>query len=153
MSQAVSERRSSGLAERWQPVSELDLLNDRMRRMLEQTFGAPVSSDGDSVMPFVDIEEEDGSYVLEADLPGVKREDVKIEQMGNELLISGEFKERERKGVIRRQTRRMGKFAYRVALPEQIDADKIEAKLDQGVLTVKVPKSQQAKRRQIEIKS
>ena len=66
----------------------------------------------------------------------MKRGDVKIEQVGNELLISGEFKERQRKGVIRRQTRRVGKFAYRVALPEQIDADKIEAKLDNGVLAV-----------------
>jgi HSP20 family protein len=155
MSQALSEGRSTSAApERWQPSSELDLLNERMRRILEQTFGGLASTDSEKHwLPLVDIEEEDDAYVLEADLPGVKRGDVKIEQIGNELLISGEFKERQRKGVIRRQTRRIGKFAYRVALPEQIDADKIEAKLDDGVLTVRVPKAQRAKRRSIEIKA
>jgi HSP20 family protein len=155
MSQALSEGRSTGAApEHWQPLSELDLLNERMRRILEQTFGGLASADAEkSWLPLVDVEEEDDAYVLEADLPGVKRGDVKIEQIGNELLISGEFKARERKGVIRRQTRRIGKFAYRVALPEQIDADKIEAKLDNGVLTVRVPKAQRAQRRNIEIKA
>jgi HSP20 family protein len=114
-------------------MSELDLLNERMRRILEQTFGGLAGTESDKAwLPLVDVEEEDDAYVLEADLRG----DVKIEQIGNELLISGEFKERQRKGVIRRQTRRVGKFAYRVALPEQIDADKIDANLDNGVLAV-----------------
>jgi len=67
-------------------------------------------------------------------------------------VISGEFKERARKGVMRRQTRQMGRFAYRVMLPEQVDAEKVDAKLNEGVLTVRVPKSQHAQRRQIEIK-
>jgi HSP20 family protein len=149
----MRERQTTGLPEHWQPLNELDLLNERMRRMLEQTFGALAPGDAEGWAPLIDIEEEDGAYLLEADLPGIKRDDVKIEQLGNELLISGELKERERKGVIRRQSRRTGRFAYRVALPEQIDADKIEAKLDQGVLTIRVPKAQQAKRRQIELKS
>jgi HSP20 family protein len=155
MSQALSEGRSTSAApERWQPMSEFDLLNERMRRILEQTFGGLASTEAEKAwLPLVDIEEEDDAYVLEADLPGVKRGDVKIEQIGNELLISGEFKERQRKGVIRRQTRRVGKFAYRVALPEQIDAEKIEAKLDNGVLAVRVPQSQRAQRRSIEIKA
>jgi HSP20 family protein len=134
-------------------LSDLDQFNERMHRMLEQTFGGLVPTDRDAWLPLVDIEEEDDAYVLEADLPGVKRGDVKIEQIGNELLISGEFKERERKGVIRRQTRRTGRFAYRVALPEQVDTEKVEARLVDGVLTVRVPKSQRAQRRQIEIKS
>jgi HSP20 family protein len=134
-------------------LSDLDQFNERMHRMLEQTFGGLVPTDRDAWLPLVDNEEEDDAYVLEADLPGVKRGDVKIEQIGNELLISGEFKERERKGVIRRQTRRTGRFAYRVALPEQVDTEKVEARLVDGVLTVRVPKSQRAQRRQIEIKS
>jgi HSP20 family protein len=154
MSQTHStlERRPKTTPERWEPLSELDQFNERMHRMLEQTFGALVPFDRDAWMPLVDIEEEDGAYVLEADLPGVKRNDVKIEQIGNELVISGEFKERARKGVMRRQTRQTGRFAYRVMLPEQVDAEKVDAKLNEGVLTVRVPKSQQAQRRQIEIK-
>lgn len=153
MSQALTERSSTGMPERWQPLSDLDQLNERMRRILEQTFGGLSSTESGGWLPLVDIEEEDDAYVLEADLPGVKRGDAKIEQIGNELLISGEFKERERKGVIRRQTRRVGKFAYRVALPEQIDAEKIDAKLNDGVLTVRVPKAQRAQRRSIEVKA
>src|SRR5207302_973265 len=103
--------------------------------------------------PLVDIEEQDDAYAIEAELPGVKRQDVNIELVGNELAISGELKEREHKGVIRRRTRRVGRFDYRVGLPEQVDADKVEAKLSDGVLTVRVPKSQQAQRRRVEIKS
>jgi HSP20 family protein len=153
MSQSLSERRPPAAPERWQPLSDLDQLNERMRRIVEQTFGALAQNDGEPWMPLVDIEEEDDAYVVEADLPGVKRPDVKIEQVGNELMISGEFKERERKGVLRKKTRRTGAFSYRVALPERIDAEKIEAHLDNGVLTIRVPKSQRAERRQIEIKT
>jgi len=101
----------------------------------------------------VNLEEQDDSYVIEAELPGIKREDVNIELVGNELAISGEVKERERKGVLRRETRRTGRFAYRVTLPDQVDAEKIDAKLTDGVLTVRVPKSERAQRRKIEIKS
>ena len=103
--------------------------------------------------PPVDIEETDDAYVIEAELPSVKEKDVNIEHAGNEISVSGEIKERERKGVLRRQTRRTGRFEYRVRLPEHVDGEKIDAKLDGGVLTVRVPKSQRAQRRRIEVKS
>jgi HSP20 family protein len=102
--------------------------------------------------PPVDIEEQDDAYVIEAELPGVKREDVNIEVVGNELSITGEIKERERKGVLRRRTRRVGRFEYRVRLPEQVDPEKVEANLDGGILSVRVPKIQRAERRRIEVK-
>ena len=156
MSQTSMERRSSVVPERWDLPTDFEQLNDRMRRMLEQTFGglaATIPGDKHGWSPLVDIEEQDDAYLLEADLPGVKREDVKVEQIGNELLISGEFKERERKGVVRKQTRKVGHFAYRIALPEQFNSDSIEAKLKDGVLTVRVPKAQRAQRRQVEVKA
>jgi HSP20 family protein len=68
-------------------------------------------------------------------------------------MITGEIKERERKGAMRRRTRRTGRFAYRVRLPDQVDSSKIDANLDRGVLTVRVPKSEKAKRQKIEVKS
>ena len=102
-----------------------------MRRMLEQTFGG---SDGEAWAPLVDIEEQDDAYVLEVEVPGVKREDVNVEQIGNELVISGEIKEQERKGIVRRKARRVGRFAYRVMLPERVDHEQIQAKLNDGVL-------------------
>jgi HSP20 family protein len=73
---------------------------------------------------------------------------VNIELVGNELSITG-----ERKGTVRRRTRRTGRFEYSVRLPDQVDAAKIEASLDQGVLNVRVPKSERAQREKIEIKS
>jgi HSP20 family protein len=155
MSQLLPERRSRLVPERWEPLGELDQMTERMRRMLDQTFGglgwlSPVEAGGWS--PLVDIEETDDAYVLEAELPGVKREDVSIELVGNELAIAGEVKERARKGALRRQARRTGRFEYRVGLPNQVDAAKVEASLKDGVLNVRVPKSERAQRRKIELK-
>jgi HSP20 family protein len=67
------------------------------------------------------------------------------------LLITGEFKKRERVGLLRRRTRRIGEFEFRVTLPSDVNADKIDAKLAEGVLTVRVPKSERTKPRRIEI--
>jgi HSP20 family protein len=156
MSQLGPERRSSP-SERWSPLSELDQLAEGMRRMLEQAFGgaewSSVLSEARTWAPPVDIEETDEGYVIEAELPGVKREDVNIELIGDELTVTGEIKERERKGVVRRRTRRVGQFELRVVLPDRIESEKIEASLDAGVLTVRAPKAERAARRKIEVKS
>jgi HSP20 family protein len=155
MSQLGPERRSSP-SERWSPLSELDQLAEGMRRMLEQAFGgaewSSVLSEARTWAPPVDIEETDEGYVIEAELPGVTREDVNIELVGNELAITGEIKERERKGVLRRHTRRTGRFVSRVTLPDQVDSDSVEANLKDGVLSVRVPKAERAQRRKIEVK-
>ena len=145
MSQAVAERTTPQQPERFDPFDELE----RLRSMLEQTLGGVAAG---TWAPPVDIEEQDDAYVLEAELPGIEREDIHVEQLGKELQITGEIKERERKGVLRRQTRRVGHFAYRVRLPEDVDASNIDAKLKGGVLTVRVPKAQRAERRQVEVK-
>jgi HSP20 family protein len=156
MSQLLPERRSAPAPERWEPLSELEQVTQRMRRMLEQTFGEfgwpSQLLEREGWSPLVDIEETDDAYVLEAELPGVKREDVNIELVGSELAITGEIKERERKGTVRRQSRRTGRFEYRFGLPAQVDPEKIEASLREGVLEVRVPKSERAQRRRIELK-
>jgi HSP20 family protein len=155
MSQMAPEQRRSGEMERRSPFADLDDLGNRMRRMLQQTFGDFTAAPADAVgwMPNVDLEEQENAYVVEAELPGVKREDVDIELAGNELSITGEVKEKEREGMMRRRMRRVGRFQYRVMLPDQIDPESIEANLSDGVLMVRVPKAQQADRRKIEVKS
>jgi hypothetical protein len=73
-----------------------------MRRMLDQTFGSfgwPAPAEARGWSPLVDIEEADDAYVIEAELPGVKPENVNIELVGNELAITGKVKEREHKGA------------------------------------------------------
>jgi len=156
MSQVLPERRSEGETQRYEAGSDLEQISERLRRMLDQTFvGFALPSLVTAMAawsPPVDIEEHDDAYVVEAELPGIDRKDVNIELVGNELTITGEIKERERKGVLRRRTRKVGRFDFRVALPEQVDPDGIEAKLDEGILTVRIPKAQQAQRRQVEIK-
>ncbi len=159
MSQLLPERLRSGAAERWEPLQELEQVTERMRRMLDETFGrlgfawAPFAREGAGWSPFVDVEERDDAYVIEAELPGVKREDVEVELVGNEIAISGESKEKERAGVVRRRTRRVGRFEYRLTLPDQVDASKVEATLADGVLTVRVPKAERAERKKVEVKA
>jgi HSP20 family protein len=157
MSQLLPERRTRSGQAQWEPLSEFEQINERMRRMLEQTFagfGWPSSTQaGGGWSPLVDIEESDDAYVVEAELPGVKKEDVNIEFVGNELTVTGEIKERERQGALRQKTRRTGRFDYRVVLREHVDPEKIDATLSNGVLTVRVPKSEHAQRRKIEIKT
>ena len=103
-------------------------------------------------VPPADIEETDDSYVLELDLPGVNRDDVNIELRDNEVRITGELKEKDRTGVLRRQTRRVGQFEFTVTLPGDIDPDKVEASLHDGVLTVRLGKAAASRPRQIEVK-
>jgi HSP20 family protein len=144
------------LAERWEPLNELEQLTERLRRLFDQTLGfswPPPDTATSGWAPLVDVEETDDEYIIEAGLPGVKREDVDVALLANELTFTGEIRSRERKGIIRRQARRTGRFDYRVTLPEQVAADAIEANLIDGVLTVRVPKSAQAERRKIEVSS
>jgi HSP20 family protein len=157
MSQLLPERRSAGGRDRWEPLGELEQVTERLRRMLDQTFGGigwpSRIAEPAGWSPLFDVEERDDAYMVEADLPGVKREDVQIELVGNELSITGQLDERERKGVMRRQTRRLGRFELRLTLPEQVDPEQVEATLANGVLTVNVPKTARAERRQIEVKT
>jgi HSP20 family protein len=157
MSQLATERRPASGQQPQPHWTSIEQVPDRMRRMLEQTLGSFVSpallSEAATWTPLVDIEEEDNAYVIEAELPAAKREDVNIELLGNELAITGEIKERERKGIVRRKTRRVGQFDYRVTLPSHVDPKKIDAKLSDGVLTVRIPKAEQAQRQRIEVKS
>jgi HSP20 family protein len=133
-----------------EPFRELEEMQQRTLALLQRAFGEGLS-DGGVWVPAVDIEETEDAWLVEAELPGVKRHDIDIEVHENELQISGEIKERERTGILRRRMRRVGRFEYRVTLPTAIDQDSIEASLDGGVLTVRVPKPESARRRRIEI--
>lgn len=117
--------------------------------LLESTVGGVTG--GAVLAPLADVSETDEAYEIEVDVPGVKRDDINIEMADRELVISGEFKERERTGVLRRSTRRTGRFEYRAVLPGEINAEGVEATLSEGVLSVKVPKAQAVKPRRIEI--
>ncbi|GAA3828429.1 Hsp20/alpha crystallin family protein [Streptomyces phyllanthi] len=132
------------------PLVEFDDLLNQMSGLLESTVGgaAPVVA----WTPSADVTESDDAFQVELELPGVKSNDVDIEASGHELVVTGEIKEKERKGVLRRSTRRTGSFEYRLRLPGEVDTDKITADMKDGVLTITVPKAEVAKPRHIEIK-
>ncbi len=133
----------------WDPFRELAELSERMNRLWETGLGGGL----DRWAPLADVEETDDAWSVEIELPGIAREDVDIQLNDRELTVSGEVKEKERSGILRRRTRRVGQFHYAVTLPGDVDADNVTAQLTDGVLTVRVPKAQQAEPRRIAISS
>lgn len=129
---------------RWDPFrdfSDFGTLFDQLGRWTSTVAWSPLA----------DVSETDEEYVVELDVPGVNRDDITVDLANNQLSITGEIKEREGKAVFHRRTRRTGRFAYRVTLPRGVNSEKVDASLTDGVLTVRVPKSDSAKPRRIAI--
>jgi HSP20 family protein len=103
--------------------------------------------------PAADIDEESDHYMLSLEVPGLKKDELKIEMLGDHIVISGERKHEERKekkGALYSE-RRFGRFQRTFAIPSHVDGSKIEAQYQDGVLKVYVPKAEAAKPRQIKI--
>ena len=101
--------------------------------------------------PLADVEETDEAYIAEIELPGVAIEDLSVEVAGRRLTVTGERKEKERVGILRRRTRTVGRFHYEVLLPGDVDEEGVEAALADGVLTVRVPKPASQRPRRIPV--
>jgi HSP20 family protein len=129
----------------------MEMMN-RLFNTVEQRVEGPAVD----FVPAVNTREADDAYYIEVDLPGVKKEDISIDVNDNVLTISGERKiEEERKDEeFYRVESVYGKFERSFTLPEDVDADKIEAEAKDGVLTVKIPKAQVVEKapKKIEIK-
>ena len=139
---------------RWDPFRELEDVRARMNRLFGDMLAAPgLPMTAAAWTPPVDVEETDDAWIVEADVPGVMKEDVNVDVQDRELVIHGEIKERERTGMMRRRTRRTGEFDYRVTLPHDVDADNIDANLDGGVLRVRIPKTARAQSKHVEVHS
>jgi HSP20 family protein len=150
----ADEPKARGLT-RWEPLRELEELRTRMDRVMDSFWGGETDgADGTTWSPVADVEETDDAWVVKAELPGVQRDDVTVEVRDAELRISGQLdEEREREGTPRRRMRRMGRFEYRTALPAEVDPDQVEARLDNGVLTVRVPRPEGSQPHKVEVKS
>lgn len=136
---------------RWDPFTELSRLNQHLQRYVDNWRDLP-SLFGDGFAPLADVEETDDAFVVEIDLAGVKKDDVNIELSGRRLTVTGERKEKERAGILRKRTRTVGQFRYEVVLPADLDEDGVTAGLDEGVLTVRVPKAASERPRRITVK-
>lgn len=142
---------------KWNPFTELEEMSNR----LNQIFGRPaVSSAADQQMlkvadwaPSVDISETDKAYLIKAEIPEVKKEDVKVTIDDGMITIQGERKmEKEEKGKkFHRIERSYGSFVRSFRLPDGVDESKAKAEFKDGMINVTLPKSEKAKSKAIEV--
>jgi HSP20 family protein len=150
---------------RWNPTRELtgwtnDLFNMQreINRVFDNFFRGGVQADESFGLsywtPAVDIAELENEYVVKVELPGVSKDDVKITLESNVLTIRGEKKqEKEAKdGNYHRVERSYGSFQRSFTLPTTVKNDKIDAVYKDGILTITLPKAEEAKPKQIEVK-
>ncbi len=136
------------------PFSELN----RMRSEMEDLFGRLTESlptgFGSGVFPLINVTEDNDRLYVRAELPGVKANEIEISATGNSLSIAGERKmapESEAASYHRRE-RESGTFRRTIALPNDIDSDKVEARYNSGILTVTLPKAERSRPKQITVK-
>ncbi|MCD6552677.1 MAG: Hsp20/alpha crystallin family protein [Anaerolineae bacterium] len=141
---------------RWDPFREMISLREAMDRLFEESFVrpplAPLRTAGTLA---VDVRETDDAFIINASVPGLKPEDLNINVVGDTVTISGEIKEEtkeEEANYIYRE-RRFGSFTRTVTLPTSLNPDKAEAVIENGVLTLTIPKAEAAKPKAIKVKT
>ncbi len=143
---------------RWDPLRELDDLQQRLSPLLGR---ASIKKEGDKRealtvaewAPLVDIVEDDQNYIIKAELPGVKKEDIKVGVQDDVLTISGHrhYEKEEKDKKFHRIERSYGSFARSFTLPEDSDGDKVSAEFKDGMLKVLLPKTERNKPKQVEV--
>ncbi|MGH2357430.1 MAG: Hsp20/alpha crystallin family protein [Candidatus Limnocylindria bacterium] len=142
---------------RYDPFSDMVSLRQAMDRLFEDSWVSPLTwrtVTGETVNPPVDVHETANDIVVTASLPGLKAEDVEITMTGQSLAIKGELKadqKVERDQYLYRE-RRHGTFSRSLQLPVRVQGEKAEATFTDGVLTLRIPKAEEVKPRQIQIK-
>ena len=138
------------------PFSLMRRMSEEMDRIFGEFGFGRGQSEGSAWSPAIEVAERGGNYVVHAELPGLKPEDVKVELTDDALIVHGERKsehEETRSGV-RRSERRYGQFYRSIPLPEGVNAEQVRAKFENGVLEITVPvPQQQSNRREIPIQT
>ena len=142
---------------RWEPFRDMVSLREAMDRLFEDSLVRPgvgwPARAGAEVLA-VDVYETDDAVVVKTAVPGISPEDLDVSVTGDVLTIRGETKAEEeiKEGNYIRRERRYGRFSRSVTLPGHLETDKTEAEFKDGVLTLTVPKSEEVKRKAIEVK-
>jgi HSP20 family protein len=144
---------------RWDPFRELEDMSERLNRVFGRSAVARAADDKGTFVTFdwapsVDIAETAEAFEIKAELPDVKKEDVKVTVEEGQLRISGERKqEKEERGKkFHRVERSYGSFMRSFSLPENVDDSKLTAEYKDGVLNVRLPKTEKAKPKAIAVK-
>jgi HSP20 family protein len=137
------------------PTSRFEELRREMDRLFD-AYGTGLSrrpTTRAAAYPAMNVWDAGDTLCVEAEVPGVKKDDLEILAMGNELTVKGRRGPLEGDWASHRRERGTGEFTRSVTLPYEIDADKVEAELDCGVLMIRLPKAEAAKPKQITVKS
>lgn len=149
---------------RWKPVQTLPFPSDLMsvqreiNKMFENVFRGGILDEetlgSAGWVPAADVSENDNEFTLQLELPGVTKDDVRITMQDNAITIRGEKKQEKesRKGNAHRVERSYGSFERTFSLPAVVKSEKIEATFSNGILTVTLPKAEEARPKQVEVK-
>ncbi len=143
------------LMNRYGHTPDVSSVNDEVSRIFREAFGNQAAASAGAFTPALDVEEDEDRFTLHVELPSVKPEDVEVSLEENVLTIAGErrfYDDREADGF-RRIERHFGRFHRAVRLPDRVAADNVEANFRDGLLTITVPKAEEAKPRRIQIQA
>jgi HSP20 family protein len=137
---------------KWDPFREMEAVLDRYRP--GRSLGQSEEMARSDWYPTVDVSETDGAYHIHAELPGVKKEDIKVSVHEGVLSLTGqrESKHEENNKKVHRVERSYGSFSRSFALPENVSAEQVEANFQDGVLEIDIPKAEVPKPKQVEVK-
>src|SRR6266436_1771113 len=139
---------------RWDPFREFSTLQDRMNRLFQQSYGDREEALTTSTFaPAVDVYEDEHNVTLKIEVPGIDEKDIDVRIENNTLTVHGERKieKEEKEENYRRVERQYGGFTRTFNLPTTVDAEKVSAHYDKGVLKIALPKKAEAKPKQIKV--
>lgn len=130
-----------------------ELMSKRFSDIMDEFFNEAVSARRNNFTPSIDISETDNQFLISAELPGMKKEDINIDLENSRLTISGErsFKKEEEGKKFHRVETRYGSFNRSFQLPDNVDAESIEASYEDGLLNISIDKDEEKVKKQIEI--
>jgi HSP20 family protein len=139
---------------RWQPLQSVQALQEEMAHLMREAFDGSDAGFTRPFVPPVDILEKGDTLLLVADLPGFRNEDIEVSVENRTLTLSGERKPdpAHQDAAVFRAERSTGRFSRVFALPATVDVAKIGAEVRDGILTVTLPKAEEAKPRKIEVR-
>ncbi|HKY54726.1 MAG TPA: Hsp20/alpha crystallin family protein [Anaerolineales bacterium] len=140
---------------RWEPAREIMTLREAMDRLFDDAFTRPLSIRDGFTSPAIDMYQTDDEIVVKASLPGFKADDVQINITGDVLSLRGEMKHEEEKKekAWHMREQRWGSFERSVVLPTNVVANQAQADFENGILTITLPKAEEAKPKTITVKA
>jgi HSP20 family protein len=139
---------------RWEPMREMMTLREAMDRLFDDAFTRPFGSSSDGTAPAIDLYQTNDSVVVKAALPGLKADEVQLMVSGDVLTIKGEYHQNDdvKEATYHLREQRYGSFERSVMLPTEVQSEKAKAEFENGILTVSIPKAEQARPKTITIK-